>query len=311
MRKQFRDTVTELAETDERVVLVFGDISVFLFEPFTRRFPARFLNLGICENTLISVAAGLASQGYIPFVHTIAPFVTERCLEQIKLDVGYNGFPINIVTCGATYDYAWDGPTHQAIADIGALRLLPGIEIVQPGTREETDQLIRTRYASGTPTYFRLSDHPHGASHAVEFGRGNVVRDVGGPVTVVTAGPILANVLPAVEALPVNVLYYSTIKPFDDELLKRYAHTRLVVVHDATGLFEQVCEHAAGPVTRIGLPDRFVSCYGTIQDVRREVGLDSEHIRQEVTAVLHGTATQTDRPRVSPRHGSAAHVKVA
>lgn len=107
--------------------------------------------------------------------------------------------------------------------------------------------------------------------------------------------------LPAVEALPVNVLYYSTIKPFDAGLLKRYAHTRLVVVHDATGLFEEVCEHAAGPVTRIGLPDRFVSCYGTIQDVRREVELDAEHIRQVVTDVLHETPTQTDRayPRLT------------
>ena len=286
MRKQFRDTVTELAEADERVVLVFGDISVFLFESFTRRFPGRFLNLGICENTLVSVAAGLASQGFIPFVHTIAPFVTERCLEQIKLDVCYNGFPINIVTCGATYDYAWDGPTHQALADMGALRLLPGIEIVQPGTKDETDQLIRSRYASGTPTYFRLSDHPHGAHFPVEFGRGHVVRDVGGPVTVVTAGPILTSVLPAVESLPVNVLYYSTLKPFDAELLSKYAHTRLVVVHDATGLFEQVCEHAAGPVTRIGLPDRFVSCYGTIHDVRKEVGLDAEHIGHVVTGLL-------------------------
>lgn len=292
MRKQFRDTITELAAIDERIVLVFGDISVFLFEPFVQRFPGRFLNLGICENTLVSVAAGLASQGFIPFVHTIAPFVTERCIEQIKLDVGYNRFPIKIVTCGATYDYAWDGPTHQALTDMGALRLLPGIEIAQPGTREETDQLIRARYASGTPTYFRLSDYPHGLAHAVEFGRGQVVRNAGAPVTVVTAGPILANVLAAVDSLPVNVLYYSTIKPFDAELLSRYSHTRLVVVHDATGFIEQVCEHAAGPVTRIGLPDRYVSCYGTIQDVRREVGLDPERIRQVVTEVVRGAAVR-------------------
>ena len=139
MRKQFRDTVLDLAEADERVVLVFGDISVFLFEPFAVRFPTRFYNLGICENTLVSVAAGLASQGFIPFVHTIAPFITERCLEQIKDDVGYNGFPIHMVSCGATYDYAWDGPTHQALADMGSLRLIPGIEIIQPGTTTELD----------------------------------------------------------------------------------------------------------------------------------------------------------------------------
>src|SRR5688572_70469 len=221
MRKQFRDTVTELAAADERVVLVFGDISVFMFDGFARRFPGRFYNLGICENTLVSVAAGLASQGFIPFVHTIAPFVTERCLEQIKLDVGYNAFPVHIVSVGATYDYAWDGPTHQAIADMGAIRLLPGIDIVQPGSPAEVDHLLRARYASGRPTYFRLSDHPHGQSLATDGQRGIIVRDAGAPVTVVTAGPILGNVVAAVDDLPVNVLYFSTIKPLDTDLLAR------------------------------------------------------------------------------------------
>lgn len=286
MRRQFRDTVTELAAADERVVLVFGDISVFMFEGFARRFPGRFYNLGICENTLVSVAAGLASQGLIPFVHTIAPFVTERCLEQIKLDVGYNSFPVHIVTVGATYDYAWDGPTHHAIADMGSLRLIPGIDIVQPGTREEVDHLLRSCYASGRATYFRLSDHPHGVAVPVDGQRGTVVRDLEAPVTVVTAGPILASVMPAVEDLPVNVLYFTTIKPLDAELLARFAHTRLVVVHDATGLFEEVCEQATGPVARIGLPNRFVSCYGTIQDIRREVGLDPDRIRMAVSGLI-------------------------
>jgi transketolase len=288
MRKQFRDTVTELAAADERVVLVFGDISVFMFDGFAKRFPGRFYNLGICENTLVSVAAGLASQGFIPFVHTIAPFVTERCLEQIKLDVGYNANPVHIVTVGATYDYAWDGPTHQAIADMGSLRLIPGIEIVQPGSPAEVDQALRARYASGRPTYFRLSDHPHGQTLPPPNGQGVVVRDVGAPVTVVTAGPILGNVMSAVGDLPLNVLYFSTIKPLDKALLARFAHTRLVVVHDATGLFEEVCEHSTGPVRRIGIPDRFISCYGTIQDVRREVGLDPQQIR----AALAGSLAQ-------------------
>ena len=286
MRKQFRDTVTELAAADERVVLVFGDISVFMFESFAKRFPGRFYNLGICENTLVSVAAGLASQGFIPFVHTIAPFVTERCLEQIKLDIGYNAFPVHIVTVGATYDYAWDGPTHQAIADMGSLRLIPGIDIVQPGAPAEVDHFLRGRYAAGRPTYFRLSDHQHEQSLELSGQRGVVVRDAGADVTVVTAGPILGNVVAATGELPVNVLYFPTIKPLDTALLARFAHTRLVVVHDATGLFEEVCEHAAGPVTRVGLPDRFISSYGTIQDIRREIGLDPDGIRGAVAGSL-------------------------
>ena len=160
------------------------------------------------------------------------------------------------------------------------------VDIVQPGSAAEVDVLLRARYAGGRPTYFRLSDHPHGQTVAVSGGRGAVVRDVGAPVTIVTAGPILGNVVGALGALPVNILYFPTIKPLDAGVLARFAHTRLVVVHDATGLFEEVCEHATGPVTRIGLPDRFVSCYGTIQDIRREVGLDPEAIRAAVAGSL-------------------------
>ena len=97
MRKQFKETVMALSKDDDRIVLVFGDVSVYLFNDFKEKYPDRFYNMGICENTLISVAAGLSSQGFFPFVHTITPFITERCFEQIKLDLVYNKFGVNIV----------------------------------------------------------------------------------------------------------------------------------------------------------------------------------------------------------------------
>ena len=153
MRKQFKLTTLDLAEKDERVVLVFGDISVFLFNDFQKRFPDRFYNMGILENTLVSVAAGLSSQGFIPFVHTIAPFVTERSTEQIKVDLGYNRFPANIVSTGATFDYAWDGATHHCWLDLASLRLLPDMEVLQPGTPREVDFLLRAHYANDKSTY--------------------------------------------------------------------------------------------------------------------------------------------------------------
>lgn len=113
MRKQFKDTILDLAVTDERIVVILGDVSVFLFNQYKEKYPDRFYNLGICENTLISVGAGLSSQGMIPLIHTINPFITERCVEQIKLDMCYNRFGGNILSCGATFDYAWDGASHQ------------------------------------------------------------------------------------------------------------------------------------------------------------------------------------------------------
>lgn len=279
MRKQFKSTVTDLAARDERIVLVFGDISVFLFNEFQKTYPDRFYNMGICEQALVSVAAGLSSQGLVPFVHSIAPFITERALEQIKLDCSYNHFPVNIVSCGATFDYAWDGATHHAWTDLAFLRAIPEVEVFQPGNDREVDRLLRWHYDNGKTSYFRLSDHPHPGEFEIERSRGTVVRDCGAQETVVTAGPILTNVLKAAENLPINILYFHTLKPFDHELIRKFAHSRLKVVHDSFGLFEAVCETTGVSVARLGLPDRFCCSYGTIEDVRKMAGLDVESIR--------------------------------
>ena len=282
MRKQFKLTVTDLAEKDEKIILVFGDISVFLFNSFQQQFPNRFYNMGICENTLISVAAGLSSQGFIPFVHSIAPFITERSLEQIKLDMGYNEFGGNIVSCGATFDYAWDGATHHAWTDIAAIRLIPKTEVIQPGSEKELNILLRSQYANGKTTYFRLSDNPHTIElpeSQIKFGKGMVLKDVGSDITVLTAGPILDYVMKACEDLSVNLVYFHTIKPIDHEVISRFKHTQLKVVHDAHGLFEAVCEVSGCSVEKLGLPDAFCCCYGTVHDVRKYAGLDIESIK--------------------------------
>lgn len=286
MRKQFKNTVLDLSARDESVVVILGDVSVYLFQDFKERYPDRFYNLGICENTLISVSAGLASQGFHTFVHTIAPFITERSFEQIKLDMCYNRFGGNIVSCGASFDYAWDGATHHAYTDLAILRLLPGMEVIQPGSRKELDVLLRSQYSNGNPTYFRLSDHPHDIDLPVEFGKGVVLKDAGAEVTVFTAGPLLGNVLEACRDLEVNLAYFHTIKPIDRDLVSRFRHTRILVVHDAFGLQEAVCGTAGISVSYHGLQDRFCGSYGTLQTTRRELGLDPEGIRKRVLSEI-------------------------
>ncbi|QJB55726.1 hypothetical protein [Pseudodesulfovibrio sp. zrk46] len=282
MRGQFRDTILDLAKTDPTITLLFGDVSVYLFREFQELYPERFYNVGICENTIISMAAGLASQGLTPFAHTIAPFITERSLEQIKLDLCYNKFPANIVTCGASFDYAWDGATHHCLTDLAILRLLPGMEVLQPGSDKELDVLLRQTYNSGNPTYYRLSDHPHDIDTDIEFGKGTVIKDSGSDTTVVTAGPILGNVHKACEDLSVNLLYFPTIKPFDYELLAKYKDTNIVVVHDAFGLYEAVNEMDDIRTRYHGLKDSFCACYGKLADVRESLGLDVESIRAAI-----------------------------
>lgn len=284
MRQQFKRSMLELAEQDQDIVLVFGDISVFLFREFQTRYPDRFYNLGICENTLVSMAAGLSALGFKPFVHTICPFLTDRSFEQIKIDLCYNQYPANIVTTGASFDYAWDGATHHCYTDLAMLRLLPGLEVMQPGSPAELDALIKSQYRNGHTSYFRMSDHSHGVvwSEPVIFGRAHILRDGGYPVTVMTAGPILKNVLEACQELPVNLVYHHTLKPLDYSVVERFRDTHIVVVHDAFGLKEAIQELPALKVTAYGLPDQFCVWYGTVHDLRREVGLDSAGIRQRL-----------------------------
>jgi len=287
MRRQFKDTTLDLAAKDEKVVVILGDISHFLFNEFQQKFPERFYNMGICENALISIAAGLSAQGFHPFVHTITPFLTERSLEQIKLDLCYNRLGANIVTTGASFDYAWDGATHHCYTDLAILRLMPGMEVTQPGNRKELDALIRSQYNNGKPTYFRLSDHGHNLDLPVQFGRGVVVRDNGANVTVMTAGPILSNVMEACADLPVNVVYFHTLKPIDHELIARYRHTKILVVHDAFGLHEAIHEVPDLRTVYHGLPDEFCVWYGTVHDIRKQIGLDPAGIREAIRKRIH------------------------
>ncbi len=286
MRKDFKNTVLDLAGKDERLVVIIGDISHFLFNDFQSKFPDRFYNMGICENTLISVGAGLSSQGFFPFIHTIAPFITERSLEQIKLDMCYNRFGGNIVSTGASFDYAWDGATHHCYTDLAILRLLPEMEVIQPGSVKELDLLMRSQYNNGKPTYFRLSDHPHTMDLPVNFGQGVVIKDSGAPLTVMTAGPILANVMEACQSLDVNLVYFHTLKPIDRDLIGRFRNTRILVIHDAFGLYEAICEVPNLSVSYHGMPDQFCVWYGGVHDIRKMIGLDPASLKTVVEKAL-------------------------
>lgn len=279
MRQQFNKTIMEMSKQDDTIVLIFGDVSVYLFKEFGEKYPQRFYNMGICENTLISVSAGLSSQGFTPFVHTIAPFLTERSYEQIKLDLCYNRFPCNIVTCGASFDYAWDGATHHCYTDLAILRMLPEMEVLQPGSKKELEILLKSQYNNDKTTYFRLSDHPHDIDLPVEFGKGVIIKDCGAKVTVMTAGPLLGNVMEAVKDIDINLVYFHTIKPIDRELVAKFRDTKIIVIHDAFGLYEAVCEVPDIRASFYGLGDYFCCWYGSLNQIREKIGLDVMSIR--------------------------------
>src|SRR6266404_7261945 len=137
VRNAFAKKITELAKQDDRVVLLSGDIGNRLFDDFKARVPTRFYNCGVAEANMMGVAAGLAMSGLRPVCYTITPFITYRCMEQIRVDVCYHHVPVVIVGTGSGLSYASLGATHHSCEEMGMLRLLPGLTVLAPADAME------------------------------------------------------------------------------------------------------------------------------------------------------------------------------
>ena len=156
MRNAFADEVTSLAAKDKRIVLLSGDIGNRLFDKFRDKAPNQFLNCGIAEGNMMSVAAGMGLCGLKPIVYTIAPFTTTRCLEQIKVDVAYHNSPVIIVGTGSGLSYASLGPTHHSLEDFAILRAIPNIQILAPWDAPSLRASLIQAVSSKVPTYIRI-----------------------------------------------------------------------------------------------------------------------------------------------------------
>jgi transketolase len=291
MRSQFVRTTEELMAKDERLVLLLGDIGVFGFRNAFQQFPQRTYNIGICEQAMTSMAAGLAKEGLVPVIHSIAPFVVERCFEQIKVDFCYQKLGGNIVTVGGSYDYAALGCTHHCPGDVAVLRALPGMEIVLPGAPAELDRLFRAAYANGHPTYFRLSERSNPQSFNVEFGRANVLKK-GSLATVIAVGTTLAAALAATQDLDVTLLYYTTVAPFDADTLRENCKSRKVALvepyYEGTLIQDIVAALSPGPVqiNALGVPHRFLTDYGHQEQHDEAIGLTPTGIREHIEKLI-------------------------
>lgn len=291
MREQFVRTVEDVMARDERVALLLAEISVSLFKRALRDFPERVVNVGIMEQTLVSAAAGFALEGFIPVVHSIAPFLVERPFEQLKDDFCYQNLPGNFVSNGASYDYSTEGMTHHGSADVPVLRSLPGMRIVVPGAPAELDALFRAVYADGGRTYFRTSVKRNREARPVRFGALDVVR-AGTLATVIAVGPLLDATLEAVRDLDVSVLYCTTVAPFDAATLRAHATTgkvALVEPYYAGALVPDVTAALAprpARVEAIGVPRDVLSHYGTPEQHDAALGLTPAGIRARIMRLL-------------------------
>jgi transketolase len=297
MRNAFAKEITRLAQEDSRVVLLSGDIGNRLFDDFKLKCPDRFYNCGVAEANMIGVAAGLAISGLRPVCYTITPFITYRCLEQIRIDVCYHNVPVVIVGTGAGLSYASLGATHHSCEEMGMLRLLPGLQVLAPADEKEVRGLLRASLRQTQPVYMRIGKKGEPVVHAqeppLEIGKGCVMRE-GTDVCLLSTGTVLPVAMEAASqleraGLSAQVVSFHTVKPLDESLLQNvFSRHKLVASieeHSVLGglggsLAEWLSEQrsTSARLLRFGTRDEFLHHTCEQEEAREFFGLTAEAI---------------------------------
>jgi transketolase len=292
MRGAFGATVSELVERDDRVAVVLSEISTQYFTDAMRAHPDRVVNIGIMEQAMVGVAAGFAMEGFLPVAHSLSPFMAERPYEQLKLDFGYQGLAGTFVGVGGSYDYASEGGTHHAPADVGLMLGIPRMEVLIPGHGDEVDALLRATYATDAPTYLRASVTTNAEGRDVAPGRIEVVRR-GERATILAFGPMLDRTIEAAGGLDVTILYATSLRPFDADALAAIVGDRPLVVSvepfyegTAAPVLTEALRHVPTRFVSVGVPRRFIHGYGSPPDLDADLDLDVPALRARFMAAL-------------------------
>ena len=301
MRDVFVRTLTGIAALDPAIMLITADLGFGVLMDFAARFPGQFLNVGVAEQNMTGLAAGIALEGRTVFTYSLGSFPTLRCLEQVRNDVCYHEANVKIVTVGGGMAYGAVGPTHHATEDIAILRSLPNMIVVAPGDHWETAEATRALIDRPGPAYLRLDKSAAPPSHrpgeAFRLGHARMIRD-GSDVTLAATGGILGEAFLAAEMLDAQgirarVLSVHTVKPLDVAALAAAARETggLVTIeeHNVDGglggaVAEALLESGVIPrfFLRVGLRAGFSSIVGSQKYLRAVYSLDAAAIANAV-----------------------------
>ena len=306
MRNAFADEITKLAVEDRRLVMLSGDIGNRLFDDFKAKVPERFINCGIAEANMMGMAGGMALSGLKPIAYTITPFITTRCLEQIRVDVCYHNVPVTIVGVGAGLSYASLGATHQSCEDIAFLRALPNIAPADPF---EVRGALRMAMAHDGPVYMRIGKKGeqkiHTSTPEMKPGGSITVRE-GRDVCLLSVGVMLTSCLDAAERLAASgistqVVSLYSIKPIDTALLEQVfdrctavltveEHSRIGGAGGAVAAWLSDGPPRRARFARLGTQDHFMHVTAHTDYARQHHGLDLDGIVATVRQTLGQTA---------------------
>ncbi|HWM84141.1 MAG TPA: transketolase C-terminal domain-containing protein [Pseudolabrys sp.] len=296
MRQTCLNMVYDLAKRDGRAVFIGSDLSPGLLADMKRDMPDRYYMEGITEANVIGMAAGLAAEGYVPYVNTIATFITRRCYEQVAVDLCLHDFPVRLIANGGGLVYAPLGPTHLAIEDIAIMRALPNMTVTAVCDAQEMVRLMNSTLDWPHPIYIRLAKggDPVVSREELGFTLGKAIpmrrARSRRSVVLMSTGVMTTNSLAAAEMLAkdgidASVVHFHTIKPLDEETVLEFARDAELVVtveegvriggfgSAVTDVLMDTLGTACPPVRRIGLPDEFPHNYGLQDDLFDIYGL--------------------------------------
>lgn len=303
MRRTCLNMVYELAKQDERIVFIGSDLGSGLLDEMKQEMPDRWYMEGVAEQNIVGMAAGLAMEGFIPYVNTIATFITRRCYEQVALDLCLHNLPVRLIGNGGGLVYAPLGPTHLAIEDMAIMRSLPNMTVVAPADADEMVRLMKKISRLPGPAYIRLGK---GGDPIVsrdrdgfEIGESILLRK-GDDVLLVSTGVMVNRALAAADILAGRgiscaVLNMHTVKPLDHVRLSELAAKACLVVtieeHTVVGglggaVLESLGDTLGGqmpPVKRLGIPDTFSKDYGSQDSLLESYGLQPDGIAASVS----------------------------
>ena len=294
MRTSFVNQLLDEARRNEKIFLLVGDLGYHVVEPFAQEFPDRFINVGIAEQNMAGIAAGLAMTGYNVYIYSIGNFPTLRCLEQIRNDIAYHKANVKVVSVGAGYAYGSLGATHQATEEIGAIRVIPNMVVATPGDPIEARAIAKLSSNYEGPMYIRLGK----AGEKIVHKEDSIILKIGDICSIhlldgnKTAVLACGNILDAAfhqieeESLPYDLYSVPFVKPIDVEQLKSIVETHpdgiitieehqkscgmgSAVVEMINDLYEDGKLSTYPKIKRIAIPDEFVGVVGTQQYLRK------------------------------------------
>lgn len=288
MRNHLINKIKELAEEDKNIILITGDLGFGVLESFQKKFPKRFINAGIAEQNMATVAAGLALEGNTVFIYSIGNFPTLRCIEQIRNDICYHNANVKILAVGSGFAYGTLGMTHHATEDLAIMRALPNMKVFTPCDSISAEAIAQDICKINGPCYVRLErgGEPEifSKDEKFEIGKLKEIRK-GYDIAVITIGTVINEAIKAADILREqnkNITVYSvySLKPIDKEqileIAQKYNYIITVEEHQITGglgstIAEIIAENnMVTKIIRLGLNDEFTSVVGN-QEYLREV----------------------------------------